>query len=155
MLHNGQIEILSDSFKVHYRRTVCSTMMFIIFVMHLVLASHLWAQPTNQPASPQPPAKGLEDPTVLLQLIILVTTLFGFAYTIYRENRNRKWDLQDREWAREQSILRQKRMKRHVTATGQEVLKQVGNVEKKVDANTILTVATAEKVAEKNGAEKS
>lgn len=40
------------------------------------------------------------DPTIMGQVLILLTTLLGFAYTIYRESRNRRWDLEDRERAR-------------------------------------------------------
>lgn len=150
-MRHQHVEILSDSFKVHYRRTVCSTAMFIIFVEHLILASYVAAQgaqpsPAPSPSSPSSPPRGLSDPTVLLQIIILITTLCGFAYTIYRENRNRKWDLEDREWARQQAIRRSKRMHKHVSTVVEQVGQQVQDVSNKVDANTVLTAATAEKV---------
>jgi gas vesicle protein len=40
--------------------------------------------------------------TVIGQIVVVVTTILGFAYTIYRENRNRRWDLEDRKRAREE-----------------------------------------------------
>lgn len=38
--------------------------------------------------------------TVLGQALILITTISGFAYTLYRESRQRRWDLEDRARAR-------------------------------------------------------
>jgi seryl-tRNA synthetase len=40
--------------------------------------------------------------TIVGQVVILLTTLAGFAIQLYREHRNRKWDLEDRREAREQ-----------------------------------------------------
>lgn len=40
--------------------------------------------------------------TITGQIIILITTILGFIYTVYRENRNRRWDLEDRERARKE-----------------------------------------------------
>lgn len=36
------------------------------------------------------------------QIILLLTTVAGFFVTAWRENRNRKWDLEDRRLAREE-----------------------------------------------------
>ena len=54
----------------------------------------------NEAAKPSPPSSSN-------QVAILITTIAGFAsllatsmFQIYRENRNRKWDLQDRAAAR-------------------------------------------------------
>jgi hypothetical protein len=48
------------------------------------------------------PSVGAFDhwPTIVGQLVILVTTIAGFLYNIYRENRNRRWDIEDRERVR-------------------------------------------------------
>ncbi len=35
--------------------------------------------------------------TAIGQLIIFLTTIAGFIFTLYRENRNRRWDREDRE----------------------------------------------------------
>lgn len=49
---------------------------------------------------------GAGSGSLAVQIILLITTLSGFVYTIYRENRNRRWDLEDRERARQELAQR-------------------------------------------------
>lgn len=126
-----------DNIKIQYRRTVCTTLMLVLFIEHLILSSHLWAQPVHaaQDSPLSDLGRGSSDATVIiLQLIILVTTLVGMAYTLYRENRNRKWDLEDREWAR-------RRTDTHFSV----VSGKVDDVARKVDENTQITINAGKK----------
>src|SRR5688572_11512617 len=61
--------------------------------------------------------------TVLGQLVLLLTTIAGFVYTVYRENRNRRWDLEDRKRAREELTAHVEEQK-HVVETRTEALSQ-------------------------------
>ena len=36
----------------------------------------------------------------------IITTVLGFAYNLYRDNRNRRWDLENRRLAREEIVAR-------------------------------------------------
>lgn len=44
------------------------------------------------------------------QVVIFLTTVLGFGYNIYRENRNRRWDLEDRRIAREENQRAQQKV---------------------------------------------
>lgn len=41
-----------------------------------------------------------ENALIIGQIVILITTLAGFWRQLYRENRNRKWDVEDRNLTR-------------------------------------------------------
>jgi hypothetical protein len=64
------------------------------------VAQQLAAQQAAQAQSDGPSAITL---TLIGQTVILLTTLAGFAYNIYRENRNRRWDLEDRKVERKKA----------------------------------------------------
>ena len=87
--------------------------------------------------------------TMIGQVIIFLTTVAGFVFTIYRENRNRRWDLEDRARAREETI-------RHTTIAAVEVKRELDKqtrvvgqahqeLKQAIEDNTALTAAIADK----------
>lgn len=87
--------------------------------------------------------------TMVGQIIIFLTTVAGFLFNIYRENRNRRWDLEDRARAREETM-------RHTTIAAVEVKKEldkqtrvVGQAHRElkqaIEENTALTAAVVDK----------
>jgi seryl-tRNA synthetase len=75
-------------------------------------------------------------PAVIGQIIILLTTIAGFLYTIYRENRNRRWDLQDRELARKELSQKLENQQEQVAA---KVVVDHKKLIDKIDENTKIT----------------
>ncbi|MBA3578916.1 MAG: hypothetical protein H0W42_02925 [Gemmatimonadaceae bacterium] len=58
--------------------------------------------------------------------MLFLTTVAGFLYTIYREKRNRQWDLEDREDARHEAI--------------RVALETKKDIVQKIDDNTVVSV---------------
>ena len=93
--------------------------------------------------------------TLIAQAVIFLTTVAGFLYNIYRENRNRRWDLEDRARAREEqlrttavaaaSVKSSLDVHNIVQEAKQEELKQV--IVEKLDKNTAITQEAAQKAA--------
>lgn len=44
---------------------------------------------------------------IITQLVTLATVVIGFVVALYRERRNRQWDLEDREHARRELLVKQ------------------------------------------------
>lgn len=97
-------------------------------------------------------------PTAQNQFAILITTIAGFAsllctqlFQFYRENRNRKWDLQDRTVAREQmrKTNEEQRMEAMRTAVELAKVSQTNRdlIVGAVKENTVITVDAGEKAA--------
>lgn len=61
----------------------------------------------------EPPAGGYGS--ILGQALILLTTIATFVYNLYREKRQRKWDLEDRRLAREEQARRTTEVKDAIT----------------------------------------
>lgn len=91
------------------------------------------------------------------QFTILVTTVAGFlstllalAFQIFRENRNRKWDLENREFARKESAEKIEELKRLAQAEAQLTRARAARVEeeltKKVDAHDVKVAAMQAKI---------
>lgn len=109
----------------------------------------------------------LGEGTLIGQMVLMVVTLSGFAYTIYREKqkqiaddareerkrqdevRNRQWDLEDRERASkeladkveaQQRLLAMKveEQKRHTDAHMQSITERGQTILKKIDENTAV-----------------
>jgi hypothetical protein len=51
-------------------------------------------------------AWGAGSGSLAVQIVLLITTIAGFAYNLYREARNRRWDMEDRERARRELAQR-------------------------------------------------
>lgn len=73
------------------------------------------------------------------QIITLLTVIAGFWFQIYRENRNRKWDLEDRSAARKRlddttTGLAARTEALHADA---EVGRRI--IAEKIDANTVIS----------------
>jgi hypothetical protein len=121
---------------------ISRTFLLVLLLQHGILEYHLLAQEVEPPAALSSSGDILGmSATVQLQLVIWITTLTGFIYTIYRENRNRKWDLEDRRAARRQAIKRSRRLE-----------KTMGNIDTRLEENTQMTAAassTAEDAATK------
>jgi hypothetical protein len=95
-------------------------------------------------------------PTAQNQFAILITTIAGFAsllctqlFQFYRENRNRRWDLQDRTAAREQmrKTVEEQRMEGMRTAVELAKVSQTNRdlIFSAIKENTTLTVDAGEK----------
>lgn len=95
-------------------------------------------------------------PTAQNQFAILVTTIAGFAsllctqlFQFYRENRNRKWDLQDRTAAREEmrKTVEEQRLESMKTAVELAKVSQANRdlIFSAIKENTSLTVDAGEK----------
>lgn len=83
----------------------------------------------------------VDTTTIVGQAIILVTTVAGFWYNIYRENRNRRWDKEDRELARNALVETVKEQRVEVVQKVADVAKEV---EQKVAAVGDTLVAKAD-----------
>jgi hypothetical protein len=112
-------------------------------IVYLLLAQYAFAAAAA--LQPDPAQDTSLSKPVIGQIVLFLTTVAGFAYTIYRENRNRRWDLEDRERARaalaETVTDSQKALAK--TVQGQQM-----KLIEKIDENTELTV-TAIDSAEK------
>lgn len=69
---------------------------------------------------------------ILGQILIFLTTVIGFGIQMYRESRNRKWDLADRAAAREQ-------MKAEMQTVKEETVVAHEIVVKKIEENTEIS----------------
>lgn len=139
-----------------------SAFIHVLFLQHVILEFHLL---TAQPAAQEivkavTPAPAAITPqtwiTVVLQVIIFLTTISGYIYMIYRENRNRRWDLQDREEARAAAAKRSEVVEQKVdkgikvtSVVASQLADTREELGKKIDENTQLTISTAEDNASK------
>ena len=110
-------------------------------------------QATADPAAAQPTASN--------QFAILITTIAGFAsllathlFQFYKENRNRKWDLQDRASAREEMLRHQKAQRVETLQTAVEIAR-VSNINRDhllgaIDRKTELTAEAGAKTDDFN-----
>lgn len=101
-------------------------------------------------------AAGVPPPSATNQFAILVTTIAGFAsllatqlFQFYRENRNRKWDLQDRAAARKEVRDHAETQRLETMQTAIE-LARVSNINRDhllgaIQANTQITADGAAK----------
>ena len=126
------------------RRILPWRFLAVLLVQHFVLGFHItWAaQQTTATASSQTDTLKVQTvdwTTVVLQIVLFLTTVSGFGYTIYRENRNRKWDLEDRAAGRQQAIQRQNEI-------SEKVDQKVGELTQKIEENTQLTVDSDERL---------
>ena len=125
------------------RRILPWRFLAILLVQHFILGIHItWAQQTTATASSQTDTLKVQTvdwTTVILQIVLFLTTVSGFGYTIYRENRNRKWDLEDRAAGRQQAIQRQNEI-------SEKVDQKVGELTQKIEENTQLTVDSDERL---------
>lgn len=76
--------------------------------------------------------------TLIGQAVIFLTTIAGFLYNIHRENRQRRWDLEDREYARQK--IHQK-----VEVKAAEVKEEV---RQEIGAHAVQSAAQAQAVAD-------
>lgn len=79
----------------------------------------------------------MTDATILGQLLLFLTTIGGFAIQIYREKRNRQWDLEDRMMARQE-------LAEKVATTHQKVIE-------KIEENTELSRVAFSEANDVNG----
>jgi predicted phage tail protein len=87
--------------------------------------------------------------TMIGQIIIFLTTVAGFLFNIYRENRNRRWDLEDRARAREETMHRTNVAAVEVKKELDKQSRVVGQVHRElkqaIEDNTALTAAIVDK----------
>lgn len=73
-----------------------------------------------------------ESTTLVGQFLLFLTTVIGFGIQMYRESRNRKWDLEDRKNARRE-------MESKVESVKQETVAAHEVVVRKIEENTELS----------------
>ena len=83
--------------------------------------------------------------TMIGQIIIFLTTVAGFLFNIYRENRNRRWDLEDRAQARQQTATAAVAVKQELETQTRVVNEAHRDLRQAIDDNTALTAAVADK----------
>ena len=83
--------------------------------------------------------------TMIGQVIIFLTTVAGFLFNIYRENRNRRWDLEDRAQARQQTATAAVAVKQELETQTRVVNEAHRDLRQAIDDNTALTAAVADK----------
>jgi hypothetical protein len=87
--------------------------------------------------------------TMIGQIIIFLTTVAGFLFNIYRENRNRRWDLEDRARAREETMHRTTiaavEVKRELDKQSRVVGQVHQELKQAIEDNTALTAAIVDK----------
>jgi hypothetical protein len=87
--------------------------------------------------------------TLVGQIIIFLTTVAGFLFNVYRENRNRRWDLEDRARAREETMHRTNVAAVEVKKELDKQSRVVGQVHRElkqaIEDNTALTAAIVDK----------
>jgi hypothetical protein len=111
------------------RRILSTPFLMVLLCEYGILECHLLAQTKVETSVPTTvTVTSMDWTTVILQALVLITTLMGFVYSWLRENRNRKWDLEDRAQARAETMQKQN-----------EIKHEVQKVQKKVQENTDLT----------------
>lgn len=115
----------------------------------------VWAGVIAAQTDPSAGVGTASAPTASNQFAILVTTVAGFAsllatqfFAMYRENRNRKWDLQDRTQARAEMRAHAEVQREETLRTAIELAK-VSNINRDhllgaIEKNTSLTAKSAE-----------
>jgi hypothetical protein len=87
--------------------------------------------------------------TMIGQIIIFLTTVAGFLFNVYRENRNRRWDLEDRARAREEAMKQTTTAAVEVKRELDKQTRVVGQVHRDlkeaIAENTAITAAVADK----------
>jgi len=117
-----------------------------MLIQHIVLEYHLLAQTNSVPApvSSIPASDSLNWTTIVLQAVTWLTMISGFIYTIYRENRNRRWDLEDRAEARRVTLEQSQKLEKKVDNVDKAAVVVAGEV---AQAHRDLSAQIAENTA--------
>lgn len=75
------------------------------------------------------------------QVVTLILAILGFAVSLYREKRNRKWDLEDREAARLRQLEQQKAT---ATALATKTEETATAISDKIDERTVAIMQKVE-----------
>jgi hypothetical protein len=117
-------------------------------LVYLLLAYYVTAAVVAAQQPPSPPqslADGYLSAPAVGQIILFLTTVLGFVITIYRENRNRRWDLEDRERTAKALVAQVDTVSKTLatkTAASHDALAT------KIDENTELTATAISKASD-------
>ena len=64
-------------------------------------------------------------------LIVLLTTIAGILLQLYRENRARRWQVEDREWSRQQGVKLETKIDEN-TAISRDAIEHANHVNEKI-----------------------
>lgn len=121
-----------------------TSFLIVVLIQHVVLEYHLLAQTKSTPVPAAPVSDSLNWTTIVLQAVTWLTMVSGFIYTIYRENRNRRWDLEDRAEARKVALEQSQKLEKKVENVDKAAVVVAGEV---AQAHRDLSAQIAENTA--------